>query len=146
MGISDAQAEPKIIRAAGGLVWRRSSKKLLLAVIRRTRYGTEWTLPKGKLRRRELWLEAAEREVREETGCAKVRIGTLAGCNAYLVKDRPKLVLYWNMRLIKAGEFVPSEEVKELVWVTVSRALQLLTHEDEKSLLHKPVRKRLRSL
>jgi 8-oxo-dGTP diphosphatase len=135
MGILENQVEPDIILAAGGLVWLKSSEGQLLAVIRRTRYGHEWTLPKGKLKRGESWLAAAAREVKEETGCAKVRIGTLAGCNAYIVKGQPKLVLYWNMRVVKTGEFVPSKEVKELQWVTVSRALQLLTHDNERTLL-----------
>ena len=132
---SKAHTEPEIIRAAGGLVWRHSSRGKLLAVIRRARYGKEWTFPKGKLKRKELWLEAAEREVKEETGLSEVEIGTLAGCNAYLVKGQPKLVLYWNMRVGEDGNFVASEEVKELRWVTVSQALRLLTHAREKSLL-----------
>jgi 8-oxo-dGTP diphosphatase len=135
MKASKSQGEPKIIRAAGGLVWRDSQRGKLLAVIRRTRYGEEWTLPKGKLKRNELWLEAAEREVKEETGLEQVEMGTLAGCNAYLVKGQPKLVVYWNMHVDEAGHFVPSEEVKELRWLTVPQALRLLTHEREKAIL-----------
>src|SRR4051794_40544792 len=67
-----------VIRAAGGLVWRDSPHGKLLAIVHRRRYGDEWSLPKGKLKKHETWLEAARREVQEETAC-RVQVDGFAG-------------------------------------------------------------------
>jgi 8-oxo-dGTP pyrophosphatase MutT (NUDIX family) len=132
----DKQGEIKsaVIRAAGGVIWRDSPRGREVAVIRRTRHGEEWTLPKGKLQPGESWSEAALREVREETGC-EVSLGSLAGCHAYLVDRQPKLVLFWNMELVRAGQPHDSGEVKELRWLTVPDALKYLRHPGEKRIL-----------
>jgi len=38
----------EVIRAAGGFVWQQKLNDRRFAVVHRTRYGDEWTLPKGK--------------------------------------------------------------------------------------------------
>ena len=56
------------IKAAGGVLYRSNDdgeREFLL--VHRPRYD-DWSLPKGKLDRREGYLEAGLREVREETG------------------------------------------------------------------------------
>jgi 8-oxo-(d)GTP phosphatase len=128
------EIESSIIRAAGGVIWRDSPRGREIAVIRRTRHGDEWTLPKGKLQSGESWSQAALREVTEETGC-EVTLGPLAGCQAYLVDGKPKLVLFWNMELVRAGQPHDSGEVKELRWLTVPEAVQHLKHPGEKRIL-----------
>lgn len=128
------EVESTVIRAAGGLIWRDSASGRQLAVIRRTRHGEEWTLPKGKLHPDEPWSSAALREVKEETGC-EVTLSTLAGCNAYVTNGKPKLVLFWNMDLVRDGQPQDSGEVKEVRWLTVSEALQHLKHSGEKRVL-----------
>jgi 8-oxo-dGTP diphosphatase len=128
------EIDSSVIRAAGGVIWRDSPRGRKVAVIRRTRYGEEWTLPKGKLRAGESWSQAALREVTEETGC-EVTLGSLAGCHAYIAKGHPKLVVFWNMELVRAGQPHDSGEVKELRWLTVSDAIQQLKHPGEKRLL-----------
>src|SRR3990172_8766795 len=111
-------AEP--IPAAGGVLWRGSrgakgESKVEIAVIHRPRYD-DWSLPKGKLARRESALAGAIREVREETGF-KVRVGPSLGETGYLKvlagAERPKVVSWWAMRA-KTGEVVPGREVDEL--------------------------------
>jgi len=131
---SQDEIESSVIRAAGGVIWRDSPRGREVAVIRRTRHGEEWTLPKGKLLAGEPWSQAALREVTEETGC-EVSLGSLAGCHAYLVDRQPKLVLFWNMELVHAGQPHDSGEVKELRWLTVSDALKYLRHPSEKRIL-----------
>ena len=57
-----------VIEAAGGAVWRVSGRdRLKVVLIHRPRYN-DWSLPKGKLERGETAVQAALREVREETG------------------------------------------------------------------------------
>ncbi|MDZ7340943.1 MAG: NUDIX domain-containing protein, partial [candidate division KSB1 bacterium] len=106
-----------------------------LAVIYRTRYD-DWTLPKGKLNAGENWQEAALREVWEETGC-RARVINFAGCVSYVVQNVPKVVLYWNMKLIEDGHFRPNGEVDRRQWLRSEEAIQRLTYVDEKELVQK---------
>lgn len=123
----------KIIQAAGGLVWRTSPNGREIAVIYRGRYE-DWTLPKGKLNPGENWQEAAVREVKEETGC-DVKLESFAGEVNYEVKGVPKIVLFWNMASIGECRFEPSEEVNQVVWLTVQKALERLDYAGERELL-----------
>lgn len=122
-----------VIKAAGGLVWRDDAGVRKLAVIHRGRHG-DWTLPKGKLDPNEDWTDAAVREVREETGC-EVRMEEFAGEVRYAVDGRAKIVRFWNMSLTGPCDFRPSEEVDELVWMSVPDALQRLDYEGERKLI-----------
>lgn len=123
-----------MICAAGGLVWRSSARGRELAVIRRDRYGEEWTLPKGKLRTGEDWESAAIREVLEETGC-KVELRSFAGGQIYLAHGLPKIVLYWHMVVARAGPAGDREEAREIQWLLAEAALIRLTHEDGRRVL-----------
>jgi len=126
-----------VIQAAGGLLWRKTANSRELAIIHRPKYD-DWTLPKGKLEQGESWKDAALREVYEETGC-KAEIGNFAGCICYMVRDTPKVVLYWNMKLIWECHFQPGKEVDQLRWVTTGEAIQLLDYPTERELIEKNI-------
>jgi ADP-ribose pyrophosphatase YjhB (NUDIX family) len=133
-GLAPAAAVTQVICAGGGLIWKATSDGPRLAIIRRGRYGPEWALPKGKLLPGEAWAAGALREGGEET-CCRVTIESFAGGLSYLHRDRPKVVLFWNMRLEEEHAFEPSEEVLEVRWVSRREALNVLTHGDEKGLV-----------
>ena len=124
----------EVIQAAGGLVWRTSPRGRELILIHRTRYGPEWALPKGKLDPGEGWLQAAVREVEEETGC-RATVNRFAGGSVYAVNGMPKVVLYWHMELQEQGPVQDTREVADLRWVSAEEALDLLTHSNERALL-----------
>jgi 8-oxo-dGTP diphosphatase len=63
-----AQMADQPILAAGGIVVRGNTRPTVAIV--QLRKDGDWVLPKGKLNRGEDALEAAQREVREETGHA----------------------------------------------------------------------------
>jgi 8-oxo-dGTP diphosphatase len=123
----------EIVRAAGGLIVRRQSGQLEIAVVRR-RGHQDWSYPKGKLEDGETFEDAAQREVLEETGLV-CRLLRFVGHTDYIDrKGRPKVVAYWVMSAV-AGTFGPNEEVDELRWVDVVTAGQLLSYERDRELL-----------
>ncbi len=122
-----------IIQAAGGLLWRQSQLGRQIAVVYRSRYE-DWALPKGWREKGESFLNAAVREVVEETNC-QVEVGDFAGCSCYTVEGVPKIVLFWNMFLIGDCDFKPDEEVDKLVWMTIPEALKRLSYDGERDLL-----------
>jgi 8-oxo-dGTP diphosphatase len=124
-----------VVRAAGGLVWRETSRGREIAVVHRPKYD-DWTLPKGKLANGESWQECAVREVEEETGL-EVRLGDFAGGCTYLTKRAPKIVLYWHMEVEGETRFAGEslEEVDALEWLSVEDARKRLTHRRERRVL-----------
>ena len=122
-----------IIKAAGGILWKKSGSKKAIAIIHRKRYD-DWSLPKGKLHPGETWQEAALREVGEETGC-RGAIVQYAGSFTYILEDRPKVVQIWHMDVVKHEQALMNGEVDQIRWLTVDEAVQLIDYEDEKELL-----------
>jgi 8-oxo-dGTP diphosphatase len=125
-----------LIKAAGGIIERVTDQGIEIVLIHRTRYGSEWCLPKGKLNENESWKEAALREVHEETGFECI-ITNPVGPISYLVDDIPKVVLFWKM--IPKGDptFKPNKEVNKLEWLTIADALRRLQHTEEIELIRR---------
>lgn len=123
----------EVIEAAGGLLWRDGPAGKEIALVFRPGYN-DWSLPKGKLDEGESWAAAARREVQEETNCP-VQLHNFAGSTTYLVAQRPKIVLFWNMTLAGDCAFEADDEVSQLVWLPVSLALQRMSYEGERRLL-----------
>jgi len=133
---------PGPIRAAGGVVWRDDGT-LRIALIYRARYD-DWTLPKGKLEHGERELDAAVREVREETGATvavtrrllaiEYTVSAGRGGTDHPGNDIPKTVQFWAMRYL-SGEFSASAEVDDLVWLPLDDARHRLTHVVDRAVL-----------
>ncbi|MFH1216542.1 MAG: NUDIX domain-containing protein [Pseudomonadota bacterium] len=123
-----------LIKAAGGIIERLTSDGSKIAVIHRTRYGSEWCLPKGKVEVDESWEKTALREVKEETGfdCS---IAEFVDGITYLVNNNPKVVLFWKMRLKGLQEFKPNDEVDKLEWLRPDEAISRLEHIEEINLI-----------
>jgi ADP-ribose pyrophosphatase YjhB (NUDIX family) len=135
--MNDKKANVDVIQAAGGLIWRNTAEGKELAIIHRPQKD-DWTLPKGKLKPGESWKQAALRDVREETGC-EVEITDFAGCVSYIPKIIPKIVLYWDMKLVGECHFQANKEVDQLRWLKIDEALTLLDYQDERELILKIV-------
>jgi 8-oxo-dGTP diphosphatase len=127
------------VAAAGGVLLRREDGAIRVAVIHRPKY-MDWSLPKGKLEKGEDWLEAALREVEEETGY-RCEAGPELPRVSYLDrKGRRKLVRYWLMD-VEEGGFKPHGEVDELRWVTRDEADELLSYPHDQKLVGKAIRR-----
>jgi 8-oxo-(d)GTP phosphatase len=130
---SPAEEGVRTVAAAGGAVWRPAADGgVQIAVVHRPRYD-DWSLPKGKLDAGEHALDAAFREVVEETGLAVV-VGRRGPTTRYAVDGAPKRVDYWLMRCV-GGEFVPNDEVDELRWLPAEAAAALCTHEHDRQVV-----------
>ena len=121
------------VKASGGVVWRRGDRGIEVALVHRPRYD-DWSFPKGKLDPGEGWEDAALREVEEEIGL-RCRLGHELPATSYRDnKGRAKVVRYWMMEPLD-GEFVASDEVDEVRWLTPSDAQRLLSYDHDRELL-----------
>jgi 8-oxo-dGTP diphosphatase len=117
------------VKASGGVVCRAGQ----VAVVHRPRYD-DWSFPKGKLDGGESWEDAALREVQEEIGL-RCRLGDELPPTSYRdPKGRAKVVRYWLMEPLD-GEFVPSDEVDEVRWLSPADADALLSYDHDRELL-----------
>lgn len=124
-----------VVRAAGGIPWRRTDQGTVeVLVIHRPRYD-DWTFPKGKLDPGEGWLEAAVREVWEETGLVTVLGPKLPGTEYRDRYGRPKQVRYWAVTVAADAGFAPGDEVDERRWVVPTEADRMLTYERDHRVL-----------
>jgi 8-oxo-dGTP diphosphatase len=123
-----------VIQAAGGVVWRRtSSGAIKVLLVHRPRYD-DWSLPKGKLEDGESAVDAALREVEEETGL-RCKLGDQLDEVRYQDrKGRDKRVRYWAMEPV-SGAFEPNHEVDEVRWVPVADAPRQLTYGHDASVV-----------
>ena len=123
-----------LVRAAGGVVWRRGPAGMEVVVVHRPKYD-DWSLPKGKLHEGEDDVAGALREVEEETGL-RAEIGPELPSTRYRdPKGRPKVVRFFAMRPC-GGELRPAPpEVDEVRWLPVGEALDLLSYEHEGDVL-----------
>jgi 8-oxo-dGTP pyrophosphatase MutT (NUDIX family) len=118
-----------VIRAAGGIILRNGS----VLLVHRPRYD-DWTLPKGKLEPGEGLLEAAVREVREETG-----LGCLAGPRLVTVgyvdaSGRDKSAHYWAMAAA-GDDLAPTKEIDEARWTSFEDAETQLSYDRDRRVL-----------
>jgi 8-oxo-dGTP pyrophosphatase MutT (NUDIX family) len=125
-----------VVRAAGGVVLRRSRSGTLETVLVHRPAYDDWTFPKGKLLRGETEEEAAVREVEEETGL-RCQLGREVGTTSYRdPQGRQKTARYWEMAPIQ-GELAATNEVDEARWVPLEEAADMLTHARDRKLLER---------
>lgn len=122
------------VRAAGGVVVRAGSgDEPEVLLVHRPKYD-DWTIPKGKLDAGESDLEAAVREVEEETGL-HCQVGRELPSVSYNDRNgRSKVVRYWEMTP-SSGRFTPSHEVDDARWLPLSAASRFLTYERDRTVL-----------
>ena len=127
-GLSD------VVRAAGGVVWRRADDGgVEVLVVHRPKYH-DWTLPKGKLDGDESYEDAALREIEEETGARGVLGRELPSTDYEDPQGRPKHVRYWAVECTD-GRFTPNKEVDEVRWMRPDEARRLLSYDRDTEVL-----------
>lgn len=124
------------IWAAGCVVgrWNDNHKPRYL-IVHRPRYD-DWSLPKGKLDDGETFLEAALREVEEETGFVGKKPRPIGSVGYLTQAGNPKVVRWWLVT-VKSGSFVPNKEVDRIKWVSHRKALTKLSYRNDREVLER---------
>lgn len=133
----------RLVRAAGGVVFRKTRRgKLRILVAHRPRYD-DWTLPKGKADGKETPEETAVREILEETG-NNCRIVAPLGTTRYRVQGGVKEVAWFAMRpLPDSRPFKKNSEVDAIEWLSRSKTMARLSYDVDRELIADTDLKRL---
>jgi 8-oxo-dGTP diphosphatase len=124
-----------VIRAAGGLLLRKTTTgKVRVLIVHRPAYD-DWALPKGKLDAGETPQAAGLREVLEETGY-RCRIVSQLGSTRHDTTDGAKEVEWFAMRpLPQSPGFVPTDEIDEIRWLSPKKARRAIDYDNERNLI-----------
>jgi 8-oxo-dGTP pyrophosphatase MutT (NUDIX family) len=128
--------------SSGGLVFEdRPDGRWVVLISRRSAAGhLQWTLPKGGLEEGEELVDAAVREVEEETGL-RAEIVSELGVVDYWFVWKPdqvryhKFVHYYLMRHLGTAPLPRDDEAEDVVWLPIEQALERLTHPNERRLV-----------
>lgn len=112
---------------------RGSGPDVEVLIVHRPRYD-DWSLPKGHVDPGETAIDAAVREVREETGfvCTPDEVAGIASYTT--LSGEHKVVHYWVMTVV-SGEFAPNDEVDEIRWESPDGAVGLLSYDLDRDLI-----------
>jgi len=134
--MSPRPASPRLEFSAGGLVLDAQGRVLLIRA-RNLRDQPVWTLPKGTLKPGESSVDAALREVQEETGYRCEIVREMAPVTYWFQRDGRRIrktVRWYLMRpLAKVGEH--DHEVDEVSWVERAEAEARLRYDSDRRLL-----------
>jgi 8-oxo-dGTP pyrophosphatase MutT (NUDIX family) len=124
--------------SCGGVVLDRSQNKLLLIKVENLSKTVVWTFPKGHPEKGETDIQAALREVVEETGWECRVVESLLDVDYFFVHENVrthKTVRWFLMEPVKkVGEFNPGE-IKGCEWVSPEEAGRLVVYESDHKIL-----------
>ena len=126
-------------RAAGGVIYQERAGELWVALIA-TKGGKVWGLPKGQIEPGEQPLDAALREVVEETGLSGDPEADLGHIEYWYRRSKRqvlyhKLVQYYLLRHVGGDVSGHGWEVDEARWFHFDEALATMSYENEKEVL-----------
>ena len=133
----------RLIRAAGGVVFRKTAKgNLRVLVAHRPQYD-DWSLPKGKADPGETPEATAVREVLEETGY-HCRIVAPLGATRYRVPGGVKEVSWFALKpLPDSTGFKKNRETDAIKWLSRRKAVTVLDYDHERDLVQETDLKKL---
>ncbi len=139
--------EKKVIveRSAGAIIFRRHGGRIWYVLLQ---YATRnhWTFPRGRLEEGERPIDAARREIEEETGIARVKF--IPGYKETIhfryqwppktegAEQRLKFITFY-LGEVFASNITISEEHKNFVWAPYDKALKIIKHKNSRDLLMK---------
>ena len=125
-------------RSAGGVVVR-GEQALVIVPTRRAADGSRVLgLPKGHIDPGETELQAAVREVREETGVEVELVQELGEVRYWYSRSGravPKTVIFYLFRYLSGDPADHDAEVEDARWLALAEAQQALTYSGEREML-----------
>lgn len=129
--------------SAGGVVFRKNSSGVEVALIS-VREGKPWALPKGLVEEGESLARTAHREVKEETGLDGKILKKIDSIKYFFnlrddgeVKRYFKIVYFFLMEYTGGDITRHDDEVLEVRWFPIDKAVELMRFEDEKEIIRK---------
>lgn len=124
-------------KSCGAIVYRKSHGNTEILLIKHVNSG-HWSFPKGHMEEGETEEETALREIKEETGIDVLLDTSFRETVSYYPrKDTQKMVVYFIGRA-KNTQFTPQEEeIAQIRWVEIGHATQILSYENDKTIVHR---------
>lgn len=124
--------EIKRTKVAGGVVVNEHNE--VIVVSQKGKVKT-WSLPKGHIAKNETEVEAAIREIYEESGAKNLElIKSLGSYERYSMDDESELKMrtFFLFKTVKQDLHPNDEENPEALWVEKEKVADLLTHPKDK--------------
>lgn len=132
--------------SAGAVIYKKMDNDILFLLVYSKR-NKEWGFAKGHIEADETEIEAALREIREETGIINISfIENFKLTDSYKIKgtlpstkDRiiTKKVIYYLCYTNEDFAYKTDDEIGGCKWVTYKEALSLLKYDKQKEILNK---------
>lgn len=132
--------------SAGAVIYKKTGNDILFLLVYSKR-NKEWGFAKGHIETKETEIQAALREIREETGITNVNfIENFKVTDSYKIKgtlpstkDRiiTKKVIYYLCYTNEDFASKTDDEIGSCKWVTCKEALSLLKYDKQKKILNK---------
>ena len=124
-------------KSCGAIVYRKHHGNIEILLIKHINSG-HWSFPKGHVEMGETEVETALREVKEETDIDVMIDPTFRETVTYFPrKDTQKVVVYFIGKAKNFGDVPQAEEIAEIRWVDIGHAVQMLTYENDKTIVNK---------
>jgi 8-oxo-dGTP diphosphatase len=129
--------------SSGGIVAKLRGSKIRILLIEDP-YG-KWTWPKGNIDKGESSLEAAKREIREETGLGNIELVSKIGQTNYFYKREKRLIyktvyLYLFKFIGREKLVIQKREIEGGRWFSDKEALSKVGYKGAKEFLKKAIR------
>lgn len=128
--------------SAGGIIKGPDGRIVLVQ-----QHGNSWSFPKGGVEEGETALQAAMREIKEESGITEITfVRDLGSYERYSIskdglgenKDwglQKKTLFLFTTSQSELPHHDPDDEITEVRWATLDEAYELLTHPKDKEFL-----------